>query len=212
MGNEAMKRPYPPKELIEHDWCEEFLFEPARDIHDWLQETILNPGSKLYNKEHEHLVGHSGIGFLWAESAFTKQGRIVLGQAEIIQIQAGGWKKYRQEAQMIKWFGFLPKALITLDANYCSYCSDSDFMALVEHELYHFKQKLSPNGGPCYDSHTGHAVLQMRGHDVEEFFGVVRRYGASADVQRMADLANDGPTISRANIAHACGTCLLKLA
>ncbi|MDN5621791.1 MAG: transposase, partial [Acinetobacter sp.] len=24
--------------------------------------------------------------------------------------------------------------------------------------------------------------------------------------------ANDGPTISRANIAHACGTCLLKLA
>lgn len=207
-----MKRPYPPEHLIDKDWSEEFLFEPAVDIHDWLQETILNPNSKLYNKDHEHLIGHTGIGFLWAESAFEKQGRVVLGQAEIVQFQASGWKKYRQEAQLIRWFGFLPKALITLDANYCSDCSDSSFMALVEHELYHLKQKISPNGGPCYDSQTGNAVLQMRGHDVEEFFGVVERYGGNVDVQRMAQHVNNGPTISKANIAHACGTCLLKLA
>jgi ribosomal protein S27AE len=207
-----MKRPNPPEHLIDKDWSEEFLFEPAGDIHDWLQETILNPNSKLYNKDHEHLIGHTGVCFLWAESAFEKQGRVVLGQAEIVQFQASGWKKYRQEAQFIKWFGFLPKALITLDANYCSDCSDASFMALVEHELYHLKQKISPNGGPCYDKHTGNAVLQMRGHDVEEFFGVVERYGGNVDVQRMAQHVNNGPTISKANIAHACGTCLLKLA
>ncbi|WP_180122826.1 putative metallopeptidase [Acinetobacter sp. YH12086] len=207
-----MRRPYPPDSLINKDWSEEFLFEPAADIHDWLQETILNPNSDLYNKDHMHLIGHTGIGFLWAESAFEKQGRVVLGQAEIVQFQASGWKKYRQEAQLIKWFGFLPKALITLDARYCSDCSDASFMALVEHELYHLKQKISPNGGPCYDSHTGHAILQMRGHDVEEFFGVVQRYGGNVDVQRLAELVNNGPTISKANIAHACGTCLLKLA
>jgi hypothetical protein len=41
---------------------------------------------------------------------------------------------------------------------------------------------------------------------------VVQRYGASDDVQKMVDLANDGPTIGKAKIAHACGTCLLKLA
>ena len=202
-----MKRPYPPEHLIDKDWSEEFLFEPATDIHDWLQETILNPNSDLYNKDHMHLIGHTGIGFLWAESAFEKQGRVVLGQAEIVQFQASGWKKYRQEAQLIRWFGFLPKALITLDARYCSDCSDSSFMALVEHELYHLKQKISPNGGPCYDSHTGHSVLQMRGHDVEEFFGVVQRYGGNVDVKRMAEFVNNGPTISKANIAHACGTC-----
>ena len=150
--------------------------------------------------------------FLWAENGFKKQERDVLGQAEIIQFQVSGWKKYRQEAQLIKWFGFLPKALITLDAHYCSYCSDADFMALVEHELYHLKHKVSPNGGPCYDSHTGHAVLQMRAHDVEEFFGVVERYGGHSGIHKMAKLVEDGPTISRANIAHACGTCLLKLA
>ena len=207
-----MKRPYPPEHLIDKDWSEEFLFEPATDIHDWLQETILNSNSDLYNKDHEHLIGHSGVCFLWAESGFEKQGRVVLGQAEIVQFQASGWKKYRQEAQLIRWFGFLPKALITLDARYCSDCSDSSFMALVEHELYHLKQKISPNGGPCYDSQTGNALLQMRGHDVEEFFGVVERYGGNVDVQRLAELVNNGPTVSKANIAHACGTCLLKLA
>ena len=62
-----------------------------------------------------------------------------------------------------------------------------------------------------YDS-LGRASLEMRSHDVEEFHGVVQRYGASPDVQKMVELANNGPTISRANIAHACGTCLLKLA
>ncbi|WP_180084866.1 putative metallopeptidase [Acinetobacter sp. YH12145] len=207
-----MKRPYPPESLIDKDWSEEFLFEPATDMHDWLQETILNPNSDLYNKDHMHLIGHTGIGFLWAESAFEKQGRVVLGQAEIVQFQASGWKKYRQEAQLIRWFGYLPKALITLDARYCSDCSDASFMALVEHELYHLKHKIAPNGAPSYDSHTGHAILQMRGHDVEEFFGVVERYGGNVDVQRMAQHVNNGPTISKANIAHACGTCLLKLA
>ena len=108
------------------------------------------------------------------------------------------------------WFGELPKALITLDARYCTDCSDEDFMALVEHELYHLAHKHS-SMGPCYDA-DNNAVLQMRGHDVEEFHGVVKRYGMSKDVQTMVELANDGPIISRASIAHACGTCLLKLA
>ncbi|TCB71587.1 transposase [Acinetobacter sp. ANC 4216] len=208
-----MNRPYPPKHITDpEEWTEEFLFEPAQEIYDWLHTNILDPNSKLYNPDHEHLVGHSGVCFLWAEKAFNKLERIVLGQAEIVQFQVSGWKKFRQEAQLIRWFGFLPKALITLDAHYCSYCSDEDFMALVEHELYHLMHKISPNGGPCYDSHTGHPILKMRGHDVEEFFGVVRRYGGHSDIQKMAKLVEDGPTISRANIAHACGTCLLKLA
>lgn len=205
-----MKRPYPPIELMEHDWCEESLFEPAQDIFEWLHTSILNEENKLFNEDHAHLIEHSGVAFLWCDSAYVKRGRRVLGQAELIQFKVSGWQKYRQEAQMIKWFGFLPKALITLDADYCSNCSDSEFMALVEHELYHLGHKQG-NNGPMYDS-LGRASLEMRSHDVEEFFGVVQRYGASAGVQKMVDLANEGPTIRKANIAHACGTCLLKLA
>ena len=52
----------------------------------------------------------------------------------------------------------------------------------------------------------------MRGHDVEEFVGVVRRYGASPDVQALVDAANKPAEVGKLNISRACGTCLLKLA
>ncbi|MDP1363112.1 putative metallopeptidase, partial [Klebsiella variicola] len=54
--------------------------------------------------------------------------------------------------------------------------------------------------------------LEMRGHDVEEFVGVVRRYGASPDVQVLVDAANKPAEVGKLNISRACGTCLLKLA
>ena len=187
-----------------------YRFQPAPEIYDWLHETILNENSKVYNPDHEHLVGHSGVAFLWAESSFAKQGRFVHGQAELVAFRVSGWQRDRQEAQIMGWFGELPKAIITLSAGYCRSCSDDDFCALVEHELYHLAHKQSYKG-PCYDD-QGRAALSMRGHDVEEFLGVVERYGASREVQRMVDLANQGATLSRGSIAHACGTCLLRLA
>lgn len=211
MANKAssLDRPYPPIST-QSDNLAAMNFQPALEIYDWLHETVLNEHSALYNPDHEHLIEHDGVCFLWAEEGFVKQGRRVLGQAEIPAFRVSGWQKLRQEAQMIGWFGFIPSALITLDANYCSQCSDEDFCALVEHELYHLAQRVGASG-PCFDS-MGRASLTIRGHDVEEFFGVVQRYGATEDVQRIVDLANSGPTISRASVAHACGTCLLKLA
>lgn len=53
----------------------------------------------------------------------------------------------------------------------------------------------------------------MRGHDVEEFVGVVRRYGArAAGVQAMVDAASAGPQIAAVKIAQAYGTCRLRVA
>ena len=112
---------------------------------------------------------------------------------------------------MVQWFGYIPKYIITLDAGYAESCSDVDFCALIEHELYHIGFEIM-DGEMYISPSTGKPKLKMKGHDIEEFHGVFQRYGASPDVQKMVELANDGPTISRANIAHACGTCLLKLA
>lgn len=53
--------------------------------------------------------------------------------------------------------------------------------------------------------------LAIQGHDVEEFTGVVRRYGASEDVKRMVEAANTRPEMSRADVHYACGTCYLKV-
>ncbi len=112
---------------------------------------------------------------------------------------------------MHEWFGCVPRFIITLAADYCSQCSDLEFCALVEHELYHIAQALDEFGSPKFNK-EGAPVLRLRGHDVEEFVGVVRRYGTSREVQELVDAANLPAEVGHIDIARACGTCLLKLA
>jgi hypothetical protein len=134
-----------------------------------------------------------------------------LGQCEEVLFRCNAWQKGRQQQQMTDWFGMVPQFLITLDASYALTCSDIEFCALVDHELYHIAQELDEFGSPAFRK-DGLPKLCMRGHDVEEFIGVVRRYGAGEDVQRLIDAAKGAPEVSKLNIARACGTCLLKAA
>lgn len=122
-------------------------------------------------------------------------------------IREGGWKGARQEQQFFDWFGYTPEYLITLDASFCATCSDADFCALVEHELYHIAHALDEFGAPKF-SRSGKPKLKLRGHDVEEFVGVVRRYGSTEDVQRLIEAAKHVPEVGKLSIAHACGTCI----
>ncbi len=183
---------------------------PAADLLEWVRATLLKPNNPLFNEDHIHLLD-ADIGFLWARTGFVKGGRLVLGQAEQVAFRAGGWQKARAEQQMVEWFGCIPDFLITLAADYCAECSDAEFCALVEHELYHIAQELDGFGAPAF-TRDGMPKLKLRGHDVEEFVGVVRRYGASPDVQRLVEAANSRPEVEKINIARACGTCLLKSA
>jgi hypothetical protein len=116
------------------------------------------------------------------------------------------------EQQMHEWFGRIPKYIITLAADYCEQCNDLEFCALVEHELYHIAQATDDFGAPKFNKETGQPVLKLRGHDVEEFVGVVRRYGASRDVQELVDAANQPAEVAHIDVARACGTCMLRLA
>lgn len=126
---------------------------------------------------------------------------------------AGKWSRARIELQLIQWFGGAPDFLLTFDADYASICSDAEFCALVEHELYHAGQERDAFGAPKFRRMTGLPAFTVKGHDVEEFVGVVRRYGAdAAGVRAMVDAANQAPEISRASIGHVCGTCQLRVA
>ncbi|WP_353141326.1 putative metallopeptidase [Acinetobacter pragensis] len=215
-----MQRPKPPEDIGSFDFDFSmhkempYDFRPDSDLKQWVWDTFLNEDSELYNQDHEHLCYYADdlIGFMWASRAFEKGGRVVLGQCEQTAIMAGGWKRKRQELQMVQWFGYIPKYIITIDVGFAETASDSDFCALIEHELYHIGCELDGDGEMYISPLSGKPKLTMRSHDVEEFHGVVQRYGASPDVQKMVELANDGPTIGKAKIAHACGTCLLKLA
>jgi putative metallopeptidase len=98
--------------------------------------------------------------------------------------------------------------VMTFDASYASICSDAQWCALVEHELSHCGVERDVYGAPKFRKSTGMPAFTLRGHDVEEFVGVVRRYGAAAaGVQAMIDAAAGGPTITQADIDFACGNC-----
>lgn len=202
-----MSRPMPPAEMLE---SLRLTLRPAIGVWDWVQREILADTGSIHNPEHAHLID-ANIRVLWASSGFTKQGRYVLGQAEQVMFRAGGWQKARQEQQMREWFGEEPDFLITLAADYCSQCSDVEFCSLLEHELFHIAQKTDEFGAPKFSS-DGMPSLYLRGHDVNEFVGVVRRYGATEAVQEMIDAASKPPEVAKINIARACGTCLLKSA
>jgi hypothetical protein len=202
-----MNRPSPPVDLLDHIFL---TLRPAAEVWDWINAEILADTGSLHNLDHAHLLDAS-VQVLWASQSFAKQGRTVLGQAEQVMHRVGGWQKARQEQQMREWFGEEPQFLITLAADYCAQCTDAEFCALVEHELYHITQATDQYGAPKF-TQDGLPKLEMRGHDVEEFIGVVRRYGASNDVQQLIDAASRPPEVAKINIARACGTCLLKSA
>lgn len=200
-------RQKPPADLIEFSWL---TLRPAPGVWDWINAEILADTGSLHNPDHAHLVD-ANVQVMWASRSFIKQSRTVLGQAEQVMHRAGGWQKARQEQQMREWFGEEPDYLITLAADYCAQCTDAEFCALVEHELYHIAQATDEYGAPKF-TQDGLPKLYLRGHDVEEFVGVVRRYGAGHDVQQLIDAASRPPEVAKINISRACGTCLLKSA
>lgn len=205
-----MIRPFPPADIVENFAPDRF--EVADDLHDWIRDTFLSEVSRLYNPDHAHLRD-AAIGVLWTNVENAKQMRVVLGQAELMPPMAmGKWQRARACQQVMDWFGQMPDFLLTFCAPAAVGMDDPTFCALVEHELYHCAQKLDRYGMPAFNK-EGRPVFSMRGHDVEEFVGVVARYGAdAAGVSAMIDAATRGPMIGRASIAGACGTCLRAVA
>ncbi len=206
-----ISRPYPSKQFIEA--AEQSIFstiQPAPEVMEWVRDQVLDEQGAIYNQEHWHLID-ADIEFMWATQVFTKKGKTVLGQCEQLMFRVGGWQKVRQEQQFYQWFGRVPKFIITLAADYCFECSDTDFCALVEHELYHIAQEIGPFDEPKF-SQDGLPKLTMASHDVEEFTSVVKRYGPSEEVMAMVEAARQSPSVSKSSISAACGTCLKAVA
>lgn len=202
-----MNRPLPPSTLFDIEQGDRFV--PANDVTAWALATFIAEDGPLHNPEHRHLVDAT-IGALWTNVANSKHGRVVLGQCELGDPMAmGKWAKARARQQVVEWFGQMPDFIITLDATYCSQCSDIEFCALVEHEMLHAGQERDEFGQPKFSASTGRPIFGMRGHDVQEFTSIVRRYGAdAAHVREFIDAATGRPEIGPASVAHACGNCL----
>jgi hypothetical protein len=187
-------------------------FVPAPEIIGWAQTTFIDDDASLPNEDHAHLR-QAKLAALWTTIPNGRQGRTIIGQAEPGDPAVmGKWRKARAEQQIVEWFGDIPDFILTFDAKYASQCSDAEFMALVEHELMHCGQERDEWGAPKFRK-SGLPAFCMRAHDVEEFVGVVRRYGATSQALRdMVDAVNKGPDLGISEIASACGTCQLRAA
>lgn len=210
----SARRPEPPRQMGEFAdgrWTP--TFAPAPEVRSWIQSELLAESGVLHNPDHAHLID-ADWEVLWAAEGFEKQGRRVVGTAEEVVFRCNAWQRGRQELQMHEWFGRVPTYLITLDARYARTCSDVEWCALVEHELYHIAQRTDEFGTPQFTK-DGEPKLFIRGHDVEEFIGVARRYGMGAPngpLARLVAAGSKAPEVGRVAIAGACGTCLLRAA
>jgi Putative phage metallopeptidase len=192
-------------------------FVAAPDVVDWIRDTFISgiARSPLANPDHGHLA-LATLGVLWTNEQNSSKGRAVVGMAEIFAPKGNAWQNARQEQQLREFFGgILPDFILTLSAPYAIAIDDATFCALVEHELYHCAQALDQYGSPKFDR-DGVPGWTIRGHDVEQFVGVVRRYGArAAGVDLLvvaAKLAESQPIVRATEIAGACGTCLARVA
>ena len=209
-------RPFPPQDLLDKaDEEEAIRLAPAPDLMNWVITNFLTIGGPLHNPDHDHIAelihdNEEFLAFAWASSACMAKKRMVLGQCEKVMFNQGGWKKARQEQQMRDWFGYVPVYLITIDASYCDQATDRDFCALIEHELYHIGVERDEDGEALYSDMTGLPKHYLAGHDVEEFVGVVKRWGADESVKRLIEVAKQAPFVSEVNISKCCGTCLIS--
>lgn len=201
-------RPYPPAELGE-DMPE--AFAPDRVFAEWMHETFIAASGPLENEAHQHLL-EAAIGVVWTNAVNVSKMRTVLATAEQPMAMSGGWKRARHDYQLRQWFDVEPDFLLTFSAPECERLDDRSFCALVEHELYHCAQKEDRFGAPMFNRTTGAPIFAMRGHDVEEFVGVVERYGPTPEVTAIVAAAKRTPLIAGAAIAQACGTCQARAA
>ncbi|MDV7677358.1 putative metallopeptidase, partial [Acinetobacter baumannii] len=169
----------------------------------------------LHNPDHDHIAellhdNEEFLAFAWASSAYKSKQAMVLGQCEKVMFNVGGWRKARQEQQMRDWFGAVPTYLITVDASFCERANDTEFCYLLEHELYHIGVMKDEDGEIIYSDSTGLPKHYLAGHDVEEFVGVTKRWGASQSVKRIVEAAKNPPFVSNLDISKCCGNCVIN--
>lgn len=208
--------PGPPQDLFDRSGYDRGsgVFSPALDLEEWVCTEILTPDRPLSNYDHEHLFGGAArIGFLWTTERFAKKGRRVLGTAQLGEPTGQAWSAGRQRQQLVRWFGAVPDFLVTLDAWFVREATEAgrvpDALALIEHELYHCGQDTTADGDPRFDR-DGEPVWGIRPHDVEEFGGVIRRYGieasAAGPLVEAADFVREhGPAVALADLGGICG-------
>jgi hypothetical protein len=139
-------------------------------------------GMLLVNKvpEHAHLVD-AVIGYVFRDDMLTRQGKVVAAEAILVERILQSDKRY---SRMVKAFilhvlgaEVLPDFVMLIDRNIWEGQSAEEKLALVDHELSHMHFATEEDGETQKFHRDGSPWWSLRGHDVEEFCGVIERNG-----------------------------------
>jgi hypothetical protein len=181
-------------------------FVSGRTLQDWARATFIEADGPLFNPEHKHLK-HADVLFVWSSWTFKKSGMRVVGTAQRGEQSGSAGKK-----ELLESFycglngGRQPDFVVTLCAPFFAEVDPVSACAVIEHVLTHCGHAKDCYGHPMYFRSSGLPKFTLRGHDVEEFIGVVKRYGAyDGALQQMKDALNSEPSIARAKVEAVCG-------
>lgn len=199
-----MNRPQPSPELT----VPGNQIDPSVDLQEWLMNTFVHEDGELCNEDHAHLR-MANIAAIWTNVEYEDGLMPVGGMAEIVKVNGKPWTRTERIDHLCLLHGDIPQARIWIYAPYAATLDDFSFCALLEHELYHFAQRLGKDGEPMFDE-DNRPVLVKRAHDCSEFLGVVERYGVGAvhpNIGKLVEIAKRKPLLQRASIQIACGSC-----
>lgn len=209
--------PAPPRELLDGPPT----LAPALDVEAWVSAEILASDRPLTNYDHHTLTEwEARIGWLWATEPLIKRGRRVLGRCHLAAPTGDAWQVLTRTGQLLDWFGEVPTFYVILDAHHAAHAlatgRPADVLAVVDHELYHCGVERDRYNVERFQR-DGTPMWGIRPHDVEEFAGVVRRYGTAASaagplVDAARYVEEHGPDVAQATLEGICGTCKREVA
>lgn len=191
----------------------------AASFGAWVEAALFDPASPLHNPDHQTLATFEAeIGWAWVTETRAKAGRRVLGEARLGKPSGDRWQQAYKRRAYLDLFGFEPDFVVTIDAAFVAHALDTgrpaDVLAVAEHEVYHLGVERDRFGVERWTD-AGRPVWGLRGHDVEEFAGVVRRWGVAASAagplaEAVRHVDAHGPEFAAADLAGlcACGSAL----
>lgn len=176
-------------------------FDEIREDEYSVANEAAQLGLLLTNKveAHAHLQA-ANIGYIFRDDELKRHGRVIAAEAILVERILQSEKRY---SRIVKWAVLrilgateLPDFLILIDRNIWEGMDVEQRLALIDHELSHCWYETVDGDGVTQKFHRdGSPWWAIRGHDLEEFCGVVERNGLwSEDLRAMARVIVDSLT------------------
>jgi hypothetical protein len=167
-------------------------FDEIREDEYSVAHDAAQLGMLLINKveDHAHLAA-ANIAYVFRDDELTRRGKVIAAEAILVERILQAEKRW---SRLVKWALLRitsaterPDFLVLIDRNIWQGFDAEGRLALVDHELSHCWYATEEDGETQRFHKDGSPWWAIRGHDVEEFCGVVARNGLwNEDLREMA--------------------------